>query len=56
MLGEDFNVIPSVMAKYIKGSSRNGLQPEFNAKLQYRDVLWIGGVIDTGIVMQVCWV
>ncbi|MBM3412533.1 MAG: type IX secretion system membrane protein PorP/SprF [Bacteroidetes bacterium] len=43
MLGEDFNVIPSIMAKYIRGSTRFGLQPEFNAKLQYRDVLWIGG-------------
>ena len=43
MIGEDFNAIPSVMIKYINGSSRNGYQPEFNAKIQYRDILWIGG-------------
>lgn len=43
MVGEDFNVTPSVMIKYINGSSRNSYQPEFNVKLQYRDVLWLGG-------------
>lgn len=43
MIGEDFNAIPSIMIKYINGISRNSYQPEFNAKLQYRDVLWLGG-------------
>ena len=43
MIGEDFNVIPSVMLKYIKGSSWYGIQPEINTKVQYRDVLWLGG-------------
>lgn len=43
LVGNDFNVTPSLMMKYIKGSSRNGFQPEFNAKVQYRDVLWVGG-------------
>lgn len=43
LIGNDFNVTPSIMMKYIKGISRNGFQPEFNTKLQYRDVLWVGG-------------
>lgn len=43
LVGNDFNITPSVMMKYIKGSSRNGFQPEFNTKIQYRDVLWVGG-------------
>lgn len=43
LAGEDFNVIPSVMVKYIKGSSKLNMQPELNVKLQYRDDLWIGG-------------
>ena len=43
LVGYDFNVIPSVMVKYIKGSSIKEFQPELNAKIQYRDLLWLGG-------------
>lgn len=43
LVGEDFNVIPSVMVKYIKGSSDFDMQPELNIKAQYRDLLWLGG-------------
>lgn len=43
MAGEDFNIIPSLMLKYVQGSSRNNFQPELNTKVQYRDLLWLGG-------------
>ena len=43
LLGEDVNVIPSVMLKYVNGSSVNNFQPEMNLKAQYRDLLWLGG-------------
>ena len=43
MAGEDVNIIPSVMLKYVQGSSRNNFQPEVNLKMQYRDLLWLGG-------------
>jgi type IX secretion system PorP/SprF family membrane protein len=43
MLSDDVNAIPSVMIKYIKGSSLREFQPEANVKLQYRDLLWLGG-------------
>jgi type IX secretion system PorP/SprF family membrane protein len=43
LLSDDVNAIPSVMLKYINGGSRKGFQPEANVKLQYRDLLWIGG-------------
>lgn len=43
MVGEDFNLIPSIMIKYIRGSTSRGIQPELNTKFQYRDVLWVGG-------------
>lgn len=43
MAGEDVNIIPSVMLKYVQGSSRNNFQPEANLKMQYRDLLWLGG-------------
>lgn len=43
MLGEEINVIPSVMLKYVDGSSTNNFQPEMNLKIQYRDQLWLGG-------------
>lgn len=39
LLGDDFNLIPSVMVKYM---SPVPTQVEFNAKLQYRDFLWVG--------------
>ena len=43
MLGEDINAIPSVMLKYVNGSSKNNFQPEMNLKVQYQDILWLGG-------------
>lgn len=43
MLNDDVNAIPSVMIKYINGSSKNNFQPEANLKLQYRDLMWVGG-------------
>ena len=39
LVGEDFNLVPSVMIKYIRPVP---VQADFNAKLQYRDVAWIG--------------
>jgi type IX secretion system PorP/SprF family membrane protein len=40
LLGEDFNMVPSVMVKSV-----STLPPsvEANLKLQYRDLLWVGG-------------
>lgn len=43
LANEDINVIPSVMIKYIDGSSKTNFQPEANIKVQYRDLLWLGG-------------
>jgi type IX secretion system PorP/SprF family membrane protein len=43
MAGEDINVVPSMMVKYVQGSSKNSFQPEMNIKVQYRDLLWLGG-------------
>lgn len=42
LMTEDINAIPSVMLKYVKGSSRNDFQPEVNVKMQYRDLFWVG--------------
>ncbi len=42
LLTEDINAIPSLMVKYIHGSSANDFQPEVNIKMQYRDLFWIG--------------
>lgn len=39
LLGEDFNLIPSMMIKYVNPIPT---QVEGNMKLQYRDLLWIG--------------
>lgn len=39
LVGEDFNFIPSVLVKYIHPLPP---QVDVNAKLQYRDLLWIG--------------
>jgi len=39
LLNDDLNLIPSVMLKYV---SPLPLQAELNAKLQYRDLMWIG--------------
>lgn len=38
-VGYDFNLIPSVMVKYV---SPLPTQVEFNAKLQYHDLAWVG--------------
>lgn len=43
LIGEDINMIPSVMMKYVQGSSNNNFQPELNLKVQYQDLLWLGG-------------
>ena len=43
MLTDDINAVPSLMVKYIKGSSIRQFQPEANVKFQYRDLLWVGG-------------
>jgi len=43
LLNDDINAIPSLMFKYIKGSSKNDFQVETNLKLQYRDDFWVGG-------------
>jgi len=43
MLNDDINAIPSVMVKYINGVFRDNYQVEGNIKLQYRDLLWVGG-------------
>ncbi|HEV8284869.1 MAG TPA: type IX secretion system membrane protein PorP/SprF [Chitinophagaceae bacterium] len=43
LLTNDINAIPSLMVKYIRGSSENDFQFETNLKLQYQDRLWIGG-------------
>jgi type IX secretion system PorP/SprF family membrane protein len=43
LLTDDINAIPSLMVKYVNGSSKNNVQPEANLKLQYRDLFWVGG-------------
>ncbi len=43
LVGEDVNMVPSIMVKYVNGSSENNFQPEANLKMQYRDQFWIGG-------------
>ncbi|HAN65561.1 MAG TPA: hypothetical protein DCQ34_04475 [Chitinophagaceae bacterium] len=40
LLGENFNLIPSVMLKYVQPVP---MQVELNAKLQYQDLIWVGG-------------
>jgi type IX secretion system PorP/SprF family membrane protein len=42
LFGEDINALPSVMAKFVPGSPANP-QIDINLKLQYRDLLWVGG-------------
>lgn len=39
LLSEDFNLLPSIMVKYIDPLP---LQVEVNTKLQYRDIIWVG--------------
>jgi type IX secretion system PorP/SprF family membrane protein len=43
MINEDINAVPSLMVKYISGAFKNDYQAEVNIKLQYRDLLWLGG-------------
>jgi type IX secretion system PorP/SprF family membrane protein len=43
LLGDNINAIPSLMVKYISGSSIKGFQPEMNLKMQYQDLFWVGG-------------
>lgn len=45
LVNEDFNITPSVMVKYINPVP---VQAEFNAKLQYLDLAWIGASYRTG--------
>ncbi|MBV4357697.1 PorP/SprF family type IX secretion system membrane protein [Pinibacter aurantiacus] len=45
LIGEDFNLIPSIMVKYVKPSP---VQFDVNAKLQYQDRAWIGASYRNG--------
>ena len=40
LLGENFNLLPSIMVKDVAPIP---VQVDFNAKLEYQDLLWIGG-------------
>jgi type IX secretion system PorP/SprF family membrane protein len=40
LLNDDINAIPSVMVKYVTPLNP---QVDINVKLQYRDLLWVGG-------------
>lgn len=42
LLSEDINALPSFMLKYVPGSPTTP-QVDVNIKLQYQDLLWIGG-------------
>jgi type IX secretion system PorP/SprF family membrane protein len=44
LIDEDFNLIPSVMVKYVQPLP---MQIDFNTKLQYQDLLWIGASLRT---------
>lgn len=44
LIDEDFNLIPSVMVKYVDPLP---LQLDFNAKLQYQDLVWAGASFRT---------
>ena len=43
LVNDDISAIPSIMVKYIYGSSKIDMQPEANLKLQYQDLFWVGG-------------
>lgn len=43
LLTDDINATPSVMVKYISGAFKDNYQVEGNLKLQFRDLLWVGG-------------
>lgn len=40
--GQDFNLVPSVLIKYVNPTP---VQVDLNAKLQYRDIFWMGAGI-----------
>ncbi|HEY0356749.1 MAG TPA: type IX secretion system membrane protein PorP/SprF [Flavisolibacter sp.] len=40
LAGENFNIIPSIMVKYI---NHTPTQFDFNTKIQYRNIAWAGG-------------
>lgn len=42
LVNEDVNATPSVMFKYVSGSPTNP-QFDFNLKVQYQDLFWLGG-------------
>ncbi len=42
LLGDDINVLPSAMVKYITASAEK-VQLDLNVKFQYADLLWLGG-------------
>lgn len=42
LVNEDINALPSVMVKYISGTPTTP-QFDINLKMQYRDLLWLGG-------------
>ncbi|MBC7946546.1 MAG: type IX secretion system membrane protein PorP/SprF [Chitinophagaceae bacterium] len=42
LVGYDFNLIPSLMIKYVQPLP---IQVEINAKLQYRDMAWVGASV-----------
>jgi type IX secretion system PorP/SprF family membrane protein len=42
LLNEDINALPSVMVKYVSNTPTTP-QFDFNVKLQYRDLFWVGG-------------
>jgi type IX secretion system PorP/SprF family membrane protein len=39
LIGEDFNLVPSIMVKYVQPRQT---QFDVNAKLQYQDLVWVG--------------
>jgi len=42
LVNDDINAVPAVMLKYIQGTPARP-QFDFNLKMQYRDLLWVGG-------------
>ena len=42
LVNDDINAIPSVMFKYVNGSPTTP-QVDLNLKMQYRELLWVGG-------------
>jgi type IX secretion system PorP/SprF family membrane protein len=42
LISEDINALPSVMLKYVSGTPTSP-QFDLNLKMQYRDLLWLGG-------------